>query len=118
YKAADGNGLQSAAATVTISVNGSSSDWFTTAWSVGGGASTANGVQTVDGARTGTNALFAPGRSLEFVAAFSGDAWQHIGFGVDYNSAPWIIFSTFQGGGQLYARTATEGGQSFDTAIP
>ena len=117
YKAADGNGLQSAMTTVTITVNASSSEWFTTAWSSGGGATTANGVLTVDGARTGTNALYSSGRSLEFVAAFSGDAWQQIGFGVDYNSAPWIIFSTFQGG-QLYARTATEGGQSFDTPLP
>jgi VCBS repeat-containing protein len=116
YKAVDGGGAQSVATTVTITVNASSSDWFTTAWSSGGAVTTANGVLTVDGARTGTNALYGPGRSLEFVATFSGDAWQHIGFGVDYNAAPWIIFSTFQGG-QLYARTATEGGQSFDTPI-
>jgi Glycosyl hydrolases family 16 len=55
--------------------------------------------------------------SLEFVATFTGDPWQHIGFGFDYNAAPWIIFSTFQGD-QLYARTNTESGQAIDTPIP
>ena len=71
----------------------------------------------VDGALTGTVALYEPGLSLEFVATFTGAPWQHIGFGLDYNAAPWIIFSTFQGG-QLYARTNTEAGQAIDTAIP
>ena len=71
----------------------------------------------VDGALAGTAAVYGPGRTLEFVATFSGDAWQHIGFGLDYSTAPWIIFSTFQGD-QLYARTTTEAGQASDTVIP
>ena len=71
----------------------------------------------VDGALAGTAAVYGPGRTLEFVATFSGDAWQHIGFGLDYSAAPWIIFSTFQGD-QLYARTTTEAGQASDTVIP
>jgi hypothetical protein len=58
----------------------------------------------VNGARAGTVALFGPGRSLEFVATFSGDANQHIGFGVDFNNTPWAMFST-RNGGSLYART-------------
>src|SRR5262245_39937085 len=79
-------------------------DWFSTPWFPGGATTVANGVLTVDGTLTGTVAVYSPGLSLEFVAAFTGDPWQHIGFGIDYNAAPWIIFSTFQGG-QLYART-------------
>ena len=33
-----------------------------------------------------------------------GDAYQHVGFGVDFNNAPWGMFSTGRGG-TLYART-------------
>src|SRR5262249_23735370 len=77
----------------------------------------ANGLLTVDGALTGTVTLYGPGRSLEFVATFTGDPWQHIGFGLDYSTGPWIIFSTSQGG-QLYARTQTAAGQALETAIP
>jgi Domain of unknown function (DUF4082)/Bacterial Ig-like domain/Glycosyl hydrolases family 16 len=78
--------------------------WTSTAWSTGGTASVANGVLTVDGARGGTAALFGSGRSLEFVATFSGEANQHVGFGVDFNNPPWAIFST-RNGGNLSART-------------
>jgi len=92
-------------------------DWFVTAWAPGGAATNTNGTLAVDGALTGTVALYGPGLVLEFVATFTGDPWQHIGFGFDYNAAPWITFSTFQGG-QLYARTNTESGQVMDTAIP
>ena len=48
---------------------------------------------------------------------FSGDPWEHIGFGIDYSVAPWVIFSTF-GGGQLYARTNDASGQAIDTSLP
>jgi len=92
-------------------------DWFSTPWSAGGAAMVTNGNLTVDGARTGTIAAYGPGLSLEFVATFSGDPWQHLGFGIDYSAAPWIIFSTFQGG-QLYARTNTEAGHALDTVLP
>jgi hypothetical protein len=120
YTAGDGIAV-SAPATVTITVRAvvpppAPADWFMAAWSAGGSATTTDNGVIVDGARTGTNATYAPGRSLEFVATFSGDAWQHIGFGVDYNAAPWIMFSTFQGGG-LYARTATGSGDSIDTPL-
>jgi hypothetical protein len=92
-------------------------DWYSTPWSAGGTATVTNGNLTVDGALTGTVATYGPGLSLEFVATFSGAPWQHIGLGIDYSTAPWIIFSTFQGG-QLYARTNTEAGHAFDTVLP
>src|SRR5262249_5476462 len=91
-------------------------DWFSTAWFPGGTTTVTSGNLIVDGALTGTVATYGPGLSLEFVATFSDDPWQHIGFGIDYSAAPWIIFSTFQGG-QLYARTTTEAGHAIDTVI-
>ena len=99
--------------------NGSTllADWFSTPWFSGGTTTVTGGSLIVDGALTGTVAAYGPGLSLEFVATFSGDAWQHIGFGIDYSAAPWIIFSTRQGG-QLYARTNTEAADPLDTMIP
>ena len=41
------------------------------------------GVLTLDGIRGGTKATYAAGRSLEFVATFSGGAQQDAGFGGD-----------------------------------
>src|SRR5262249_4251089 len=92
-------------------------DWFSTPWSAGGTTTVTNGALTLDGALTGTVAVYGSGLSLEFEAIFTGDPWQHIGFGIDYNAAPWIVFSTFQGG-TLYARTNTASGQALDTVIP
>ena len=91
--------------------------WSSGAWNNDGTAHVTNGLLMVDGALAGTGALYEPGLSLEFVATFTGAPWQHLGLGLDYNAAPWIIFSTFQDG-QLYARTNTESGQAIDTAIP
>jgi Glycosyl hydrolases family 16 len=89
--------------------------WTTTPWSAGGTASVAVGMLTVDGARAGTTALFKRGRSVEFVTTFSGQAYQHVGFGVTFSQAPWAIFST-SGGGQLYAWTKTSS-SSMNTAL-
>ena len=69
----------------------------------------------MDGASAKTNALFTPGRSLEFVATFSGDAFQHAGFADDMSSALWAMFST-NSGGALYARTSHSGGNT-DTLL-
>ena len=101
---------------VTFGVPSLPAGWFTIPWSSGGVANITGGNLVVDGARVGTNELYAPGAVLEFEATFSGDSWQHIGFGTDYDAGPWIIFSTFQGG-QLYARTNTESGQIIDTPL-
>jgi phage tail protein X len=90
--------------------------WTATPWSTGGTATVANGQLTVNGARAGTVALFTPGRSVEFVATFSGSANQHVGFGVDFSSAPWAVFSTNTGNG-LWARTRA-GLTNNNTQIP
>jgi hypothetical protein len=90
-------------------------DWSTTAKSTT--ATVGGGVLTVDGTQVGTQALYAPGRSLEFAATFSGDPFQHVGFGTDFSvNTPWIIFST-DSGGALHARTS-DGAHETDTLIP
>jgi hypothetical protein len=92
--------------------------WSTSPWT-GGDATVSGGTATIDGALLRTDALFGPGRTLEFEGAFSGAEFQHIGLAVDLNNDPaWAIFST--GGGQLpvgfYART--NGPAAENTAIP
>jgi hypothetical protein len=65
-----------------------------------------SGQLTVDGGLVGTQAYFSPGRSMKFGATFTGDPFQHIGFGTDFlGSSPFAIFSTGTGGA-LYARTS------------
>src|SRR3954468_3792173 len=91
------------------------SDWFVQPWAVGGSASAAAGTLTVDAALVGQNALYGPGRSLEFVATFS-DEFQHIGFGTDFIAGPWAIFSSDVS--QVYARTDLGGGDSCPVAGP
>ena len=104
------------AAQINFGVPSLPADWFSQPWSQGGSASITAGSLIVDGARVGTNNLYGPGRWLEFVGTFSGDPWQHVGFGTDYTVGPWIIFSTFQGG-QLYARSNSGSGQTIDTPL-
>jgi hypothetical protein len=78
--------------------------WTSTPWPSGGSSTISSGVLTVNGARVNPTALFTPGRTLEFVATFSSDGYQHAGFGVALDNMPWAIFST-GAGGVLMART-------------
>ncbi len=78
--------------------------WSTTTVQTGGTATVAAGNLTVDGARSYTAATYGAGRSLEFVATFSGAANQHVGFGVTLNESPWAMFGT-RSGGSVYARS-------------
>src|SRR5262249_2966917 len=81
--------------------------WFSSTYAAGGAISFGAGA-TVNGARLGTNAFYSAGRSLEFVATFSGGAdYQDIGFAADLNSPPWAIFGTWSGG--MYARSQNAG---------
>ena len=111
YVSETGNGEVILAPTVGAEFSGSSlpSGWTTNPWAGGGGAVVAGGSVTVDQAAIWTNTLFAPGRSLEFVANFS-DPNQHIGFANDFNSGDWAIFSSGASGDQLYARSNVPGG--------
>ena len=112
---ADGEVMLSPAAGSEFSGTALPVDWSSTAWNPGGSASVSGGTLVVDGARTGTIANFAAGRSLEFVATFSGAAFQHVGFADTLDAAPWAIFST-AGGGALLART-NSGGAAIETPL-
>jgi hypothetical protein len=89
--------------------------WAAGEWNPAGSAVVAGGTLTLDGAWAGTVATYPAGRSIEFVATFSGAPYQHAGFGETFDAAPWAIISTFQGGG-LFARTASGSG-SVDTPL-
>ena len=86
------------------------SGWTANNWGNGGSAVVNGGTITVDGALVGTSGTYSQGRSLDFVATFTTDGSEHIGFGVDFNSAPWAIFSTGGGGGSLLARSNSGSG--------
>src|SRR5205823_10117096 len=81
--------------------------WKAVAWASGGSAIVGSGTLVADGMRVGTcttdlagvcsetSPPYGPGRSLEFVATFAGDAFQHAGLAVDLDQIPrWAIFST------------------------
>src|SRR5207247_10439358 len=91
--------------------------WRSGAWKAAGQAGVAAGLRTLDGARAGTDAVYMDGHSLEFVATFSGQEFEHAGLGNTYESAPWAMFSTASGDGNLYARLNT-GGEAPPTLIP
>jgi hypothetical protein len=101
--------------------------WASYDWpfdAVPGLVTVSGGLLTLDGMRANPDPFAAnPGTSLEFVATFSGQANQHIGFGGGnhappteiYNTPIWAMFST-QAGGVLRART--NGPAAVDVTIP
>jgi hypothetical protein len=89
--------------------------WSSAPWAAGGASSVAGDQVTVNGALLGSDTLVAPGRSLEFVATFSGEAFQNGGFGLSFNENLWAMFTTGQGGG-LWAKTH-DGATPIDTPI-
>ena len=91
-------------------------DWNTADWNPSGAVTLSGGMLTADGAWAGTVATYPAGRSLEFVATFTGAPYQHVGFGDQFNTAPWAIVSTGTGGG-LFARTWS-GGTPLATPLP
>lgn len=104
-----GNGEITLAPTVDEEFAGTAlpTGWSSNIWGGGGSASVAGGQLVVDGADAATDAAYGPGRSLEFVATFSGQPFQHVGFAANIAfDAPWAIFSTGASGNALYARTS------------
>jgi N,N-dimethylformamidase beta subunit-like, C-terminal/Domain of unknown function (DUF4082)/Bacterial Ig-like domain/Calx-beta domain/Bacterial Ig domain/Purple acid Phosphatase, N-terminal domain len=118
YVSESGNGELILAPSVGAEFSGAAlpTGWTSELWNAGGAAMVAGGMLSVDGARANTDALFGPGRALDFVATFGTAASQHVGFGVTLNETPWAIFSTGTGG-SLLARTHT-GTTPTDTVIP
>src|SRR5262249_14210733 len=70
-----------------------------------------------EAAESTPSAIFTAPHTLEFVSTFTGDAFQHAGFGqtLGLGSEPWAIFSTMSGGA-LNVRTNT-GTTALDTFL-
>jgi hypothetical protein len=82
----------------------------------GGSVALANGIVTIDGAAVMSPAAYGAGRSLEFVAKFTGPN-QNVGFATTAALAsPFLTFGV-KADGQLYARSVAEG-KTLETAIP
>jgi hypothetical protein len=115
---ADGEVILAPATGAEFSGSALSPGWIDVPYADGGAAFVGNGVVLVDGSRLGTCAdvngscqeqwALTPGHRLEFIATFTGDAFQHSGLAQDFGSSsqPWAIFSTLSGG-VLTARTNT-----------
>ena len=82
--------------------------WQVSPWdlpSAGGSATVTGGQLVLNGAAAGPTQTYAAGHALEAKATFSGATFQHVGFGVDFNTQPyWAMFS-IKSDGHLYART-------------
>src|SRR5439155_16118363 len=78
--------------------------WTAVPWAAEGGVSLTGGLANIDGALLTSDSPFTAGQSLEFVATFSADAFQHAGFALTFNESLWAMFSTGYGG-ELLART-------------
>jgi VCBS repeat-containing protein len=89
--------------------------WFATPRDTGGAATVSGGRLILDGVLAGTNSTYGAGRSLEFVATYGGGVNQQAGFGVDFNSPPWAMFSVASDG-TFNARTHNGSG-STDTLL-
>ncbi|HXT31094.1 MAG TPA: Ig-like domain-containing protein, partial [Vicinamibacterales bacterium] len=121
YIAEGGNGevILAPSAGSEFSGTAMSPGWTAVPWDTGGFATVANGRLLVDGSRVGTcvdngsgcveQPTEQPGHRLDFVATFSGDAFQHAGLGQYLTGAPWAIFSTGTGG-TLFARSLSSSG--------
>ena len=94
--------------------------WTSGIWGSGGSVTVANGQLILNNGWARTTAQYGPGRSLEFVANFGTDQFQHSGFGQNFNCfEPWAIFSTSATTGELFARTTASGcGADMNTVIP
>ena len=92
--------------------------WTNTPWT-GGTATIGGGSLAVDGTRYRNDTLYGPGRSIEFVATFGLQNFQHIGFAESFETPneSWVAFSTHNTGAGLYARTNNNNNE-VNTLIP
>ena len=102
-----------------FTTDGLPAGWTATPWATGGAASATGGALLVDGALVDSGVAAGPGSSLEFVATFGTEKFQHVGFATDFDKQPWAIFSTGADGTNVVARTfdGTTAG-TVDTPVP
>lgn len=121
YLAQTGNGELILSPTAGTEFDGTSlpGGWSGSLWPGGGTYTVQDGMLTLDGARARYETTYSPGISLEAVATFNAQAFQHVGFGGGddtFNEAPIIIFSTRGTTDRLFATIYT--GTIDDYEIP
>ena len=83
---ADGEVILRPAAASELSGTALPAEWTSGVWNEAGAVTVAGGALTADGAWAGTVATYPAGRSLEFVATFTGAPYQHVGFGQTFET--------------------------------
>ncbi len=108
YIAAEGDGLLMLAPAEGSEFAGPAlpPGWTQVPWSAGGGVSFSGGGIIVDGTLAAPGSLSGSGHSLEFVATFGPEPFQHVGFADNFSTNLYAIFSTRLTTTTLYARTA------------
>jgi len=123
----DGDVTLRAAASAEFAVLPPTGEWQGFPWSAGGAATVSGGLLTVDGARMTsqpTTTTYGPGSSVEFVATFTANRHQYVGFasgddspGGMFNAPPWAMFGTGATGAAVQARVSVSG-PLLDFTIP
>src|SRR5262249_44106759 len=73
----------------------------------GGTATVAGGKLTVSGAAAFGTSTFGPGRSIEFVATFTGSPFQNVGFAASSAfGSPWVTIGMGSAANGVYARNS------------
>jgi hypothetical protein len=90
--------------------------WTSAVLATGGSTTVANGSLSVDGASVVAPTTYGPGRTLEFVATFSGGANQNAGLGLTTALIPPFAMFGTKTDGVFYARSVAPG-QAFETPI-
>jgi len=111
----DGEVVLAPTSTEEFSAGDVPTGWTTTPWHVEGTSSVVAGHAIVDGSLLASDELLLPDQSIEFVATFSSDQYQHAGFALTFNESRWAMFSTGLGG-ELMARTH-DGTTPIDTPV-
>lgn len=92
-----------------------------TPWSAGTGSATlSTSTLVIEGGHVDSTRAFSPAQGvqvLQFDALFAGESNEHVGFG-DVANGPFLIFTTGNSGGDLFARTLPPAGGGSDTTSP
>ena len=127
-EAGDGEIILAPAAVAEFSGTALPAGWSETIWSDGGSSNVGGGRLTVDGARVVRDqAEPLAGHSVEFVATFTGDPYQHSGLGQTLATSfePLALFSTSwididgtpRAGGSLAVRSSVGDGSEMSTNL-
>jgi hypothetical protein len=91
--------------------------WINTVLGTGGNTLVAGGALSVDGTSVVAPEIYGAGRTIEFVATFSGQPHQNAGFGLTTALLPPFAMFGVKEDGQFYARSVAPG-QLRETLLP